>query len=42
MQGPDEVHINQIGKREIKNRVPELRERYERIGKLEQSVRAKL
>lgn len=36
------MHINQIGKREIKNRVPELRARYEQVAKLEQQVKAKL
>jgi hypothetical protein len=36
------VHINQIGKREIKSRVPELRTRYEHVAKLEQQVKAKL
>jgi hypothetical protein len=41
-QGPDEVHINQIGKREIKTRVPEIRERYERVAHLEKGLRAKL
>jgi acyl-CoA dehydrogenase len=48
LQGPDEVHVQQIGKQELK-RVPMLRERYDGVRKREAElykqagmVRAKL